>query len=96
MLLDPSAGGTAAALAAPTIVGLAQSGRFADAAHLSARAAQLAAAHHDQYRWGRGEVAVAVVPLAPSGPATSPPPSASSTPWTTRRATAPSTGSPST
>lgn len=59
VLLDPSAAGTAVPLAAPTIVGLAQSGRFADAAHLAARSGQLAAAHHDQYRWGRGEVAVA-------------------------------------
>lgn len=59
VLLDPSAGSAALPLAAPTIVGLAQSGRFADAAHLAARSAQLAGAHHDQYRWGRGEVAVA-------------------------------------
>src|SRR4029079_14724670 len=58
-LLAPSAGSAAVPLAAPTIVGLAQSGRFADAAHLAARSAQLAGAHHDQYRWGRGEVAVA-------------------------------------
>lgn len=59
VLLDSSAGSAALPLAAPTIVGLAQSGRFADAAHLAARSAQLADAHHDQYRWGRSEVAVA-------------------------------------
>ncbi|WP_456786612.1 LuxR C-terminal-related transcriptional regulator [Cellulomonas sp. P5_C5] len=59
VLLDSSAGSAAIPLAAPTIVGLAQSGRFADAAHLSTRCAQLAGAHHDRYRWGRGEVAVA-------------------------------------
>ncbi|KQY23263.1 hypothetical protein ASD16_11955 [Cellulomonas sp. Root485] len=59
VLLDPAADSAAVPLAAPTIVGLAQSGRFTDAAHLAARSAQLAGAHHDQYRWGRGEVAVA-------------------------------------
>ncbi len=59
VLLDPSSGAAAVPLACPTILGLGQAGRFADALHLAGRTAQLASAHHDQYRWGRGEVAVA-------------------------------------
>jgi DNA-binding CsgD family transcriptional regulator len=59
ILMSPTAGGTEVPLAAPTIGGLAQSGRSADAARLAERAGQLAVAHHDQYRWGRSEVAIA-------------------------------------
>ncbi|WP_028050784.1 LuxR family transcriptional regulator [Cellulomonas sp. URHD0024] len=59
VLLSPSVAGMALSLACPTILGLAQSGRFRDAHRVAARYAQLAAAHRDRYRWAVGEVAVA-------------------------------------
>lgn len=59
VLLSPSVGGIALPLACPTILGLAQSGRFADAHRIASRYAQLAVAHRDSYRWAVGEVAVA-------------------------------------
>ncbi|WP_426594395.1 LuxR C-terminal-related transcriptional regulator [Cellulomonas sp. McL0617] len=59
VLLSPSVGGMALPLACPTILGLAQSGRFADAARIASRYTQLAVAHRDSYRWAVGEVAVA-------------------------------------
>lgn len=59
VLMDPAVAGLALPLACPTILGLAQSGRFADAARVAARYTQLAVAHRDRYRWALSEVAIA-------------------------------------
>ncbi len=59
VLMSPSVGGMALPLARPAILGLAQSGRFADATRVAARYVQLAFAHRDTYRWAISEVTVA-------------------------------------
>ena len=59
VLADPSSGPVAVALACPTILGLAHAGRCTAALHLTERWSQLASAHHDRYRWGQAEVALA-------------------------------------
>ncbi|MCC2316100.1 LuxR C-terminal-related transcriptional regulator [Cellulomonas xiejunii] len=47
-------------LAPPTAMSLGESGRLHEAFALCARFSEIAAAHEDQHRWGRGEVLVAM------------------------------------
>lgn len=58
MLHRPRIPATAVRLVAPTIVGLADAGRFAEARELAARHLHVAQATTDRYRWGVGEIVV--------------------------------------
>ena len=58
MLNGPRVPATAVRLVAPTVVGLADAGRFADARDLAERHLHVAQTVTDRYRWGVGEIYV--------------------------------------
>ena len=58
MLSRPRVPATAVRLVAPTVVGLADAGRFAEARELAERHLPVAEALADRYRWGVGEIYV--------------------------------------